>query len=140
MNCKNAKLGTRFNLKVNSKTFYTDIISGDIAIPATIIGFEMLGGSPYRVLIGWSHKDTIRPNDSDAITSLAMGSMFRFIDNVEEYSHGAWKGIQAEFVVSWIDDPVGPSEWQCKLPGCRKMNDMIAKTCYMCGADSNGRV
>jgi hypothetical protein len=133
MNCANAKLGTRFNHKINSKTWCTDIISGDITIPATIIGFEIIGGERSRVLIGWSHRDTIRPSDSDQISSLASGSMYEYVDNVEEYSFGSWKVIDAEFVASWIDDPIEPSEWQCPLPGCKKMNDMVAKCCYMCG-------
>ena len=139
MNCKNAKLGTRFNLKVNSTTFCTDIINGDVTLPATIIGFESHADEPYRVLIGWSKNDVIRPNDSDSISSLATGSMFQYVNNIDDYKFGCWKSVMADFIASWIDSPIAAKEWKCCLPGCQKMNDLVAKRCYMCGSDVNGR-
>lgn len=140
MNCLNAKLGDRFLLKVNSKTYCTDMTAHDMTMPATIIGFYMLlSGTPRSVLIGWCAKDGIRPNDSDPLHRLDSASKFVYVDNIKEYTFGAWKFAGAEFVASFLNTPIVSSEWKCKLPGCQKPNDAVAKTCWNCGRDINGR-
>jgi hypothetical protein len=152
MNLKSVKLRDRVMIYIEAngriKSNGTSLI-GLSYIPTTIIGaYGTSIGGMKMVLLGWSDRDTLRPTDSvafngNSLTYAAGGNSYSYVSNIKDYTYSSgWIPVERDIVKEFIGAAASVStnvEWQCILPGCKKLNDQIANVCYMCGHDRTGK-